>query len=90
MPPASAANQWNLLNYGTGHVSSERIGTVLQYTRPPASRRNLLQSVTVTVFTPGQQNPAISTGTGNVINKGLTSDAVGGVSICGHDVPCLL
>ena len=40
-----------------------------------------VQSVTVTVFTPGQQNPAIGTGTGNVINKGLTSDAVGGVSV---------
>lgn len=42
---------------------------------------SLLQTVTVVVVTPGQQNPSIGTGTGNIINKGLTSDAVGGVSV---------
>ena len=34
------------------------------------------------IFTPGQQNPTVQpTGVGNVVNKGLTSDAVGGVSM---------
>lgn len=48
---------------------------------PSAVSPAAVQSITVTVFTPGQQIPTIGTGTGNIINKGLTSDAVGGVSI---------
>lgn len=45
----------------------------------PLRFKHFVQSITVAVFTPGQQDPSIGTGTGNVINKGLTSDFVGGV-----------
>jgi len=41
-----------------------------------------MQTVTVVVVTPGQPEPPRSAlEPGNIINKGLTSDAVGGVSV---------
>lgn len=37
MPPASASNQWNLLNYGTGHVRAAHTCVMTCNMRTPAA-----------------------------------------------------